>query len=175
MNPTLNLTIQDLDTVALTHDLPEQGLKQGDMGAVVHCYANGEAFEVEFVNVAGQTTALATLTAIDIQPVYPYTTTTLPMASESKVTMNFNGPVYGAAGNVERDQIVTVPPSPQPEAIVADLQILLTQLHSQYPQVANEAEAAAIIEAEFTEIQQSPTHKLAALRQQLLNPEWQGK
>ena len=37
------------------------------------------------------------------------------MASESKVTMNFNGPVYGVAGNVEGDQIVNAPQPPQPE------------------------------------------------------------
>ncbi len=29
----------------------------------------------------------------------------------------------------------------------------------------------ALIDVEFTEIQQSPTHNLATLRQQLLNPE----
>ncbi len=31
--------IRNLDTVVLTRDLPEHGLRSGDMGAVVHDYA----------------------------------------------------------------------------------------------------------------------------------------
>jgi Domain of unknown function (DUF4926) len=58
--------IQELDTVALTHDIQEYDLKQGDRGAVVHCYGDSEAFEVEFVDDDGQTTALLTLTSADI-------------------------------------------------------------------------------------------------------------
>jgi hypothetical protein len=54
---------------------------------------------------------------------------------------------------------------------ITDLQTLLTQLQTQYPQVKTEAEAIAIIKAEFTEIKQSPTDKLVTLREQLLNPE----
>ncbi len=61
--------IQELDTVVLTHDIKEHGLKQGDMGAVVHCYSDGAAFEVEFVNAEGKTIALLTLTHADIQKV----------------------------------------------------------------------------------------------------------
>ncbi len=49
------------DTVALTRDIPEQGLKAGDLGAIVHVYTDGQAFEVEFVSLTGQTLALATL------------------------------------------------------------------------------------------------------------------
>jgi len=45
--------IQELDTVVLTHDIEEYGLKQGDVGAVVHCYSDGAAFEVEFVTAVG--------------------------------------------------------------------------------------------------------------------------
>ena len=41
--------IRELDAVVLTHDIPEHGLKKGDVGAVVHCYADGAAWEVEFV------------------------------------------------------------------------------------------------------------------------------
>ena len=41
--------IRELDTVVLTHDIEEYGLKEGDIGAVVYCYSDGNAFEVEFV------------------------------------------------------------------------------------------------------------------------------
>lgn len=41
--------IRELDTVVLRQDFDEYGLKEGDIGAVVHCYRDGNAFEVEFV------------------------------------------------------------------------------------------------------------------------------
>jgi hypothetical protein len=62
-------------------------------------------------------------------------------------------------------------PDAEVQRAIADLTTLLTQLQTQYPQVATEAEALPIIDAEFTEIKQSPTSKLATLRQQILNPE----
>jgi hypothetical protein len=40
-----------------------------------------------------------------------------------------------------------------------------------HPTVTTEAQAIAIIDAEFTEIKRNPSHKLTALRQQFLNPE----
>lgn len=60
-----------VETVVLTHDVAEYGLKQGDMGAVVHRYRNGDTFEVEFVTAAGKNVALLTLTSADIRPVIP--------------------------------------------------------------------------------------------------------
>ncbi len=59
--------ISELDTVALTHDIPEHNLKKGDMGAVVHCYKNNSAFEVEFVTADGNTIALLMLNRSDIR------------------------------------------------------------------------------------------------------------
>ena len=59
--------ISELDTVALTHDIPEYNLKKGDMGAVVHCYKNNTAFEVEFVTADGNTIALLMLSRSDIR------------------------------------------------------------------------------------------------------------
>lgn len=59
--------ICELDTVALTHDIPKYGLKQGDIGAVVHCYKNNTAFEVEFVTADGKTVALLMLNRTDIR------------------------------------------------------------------------------------------------------------
>jgi hypothetical protein len=63
------------------------------------------------------------------------------------------------------------PTDPEVQGAIADLQTLLTQLQTQHPQVTTETQALAIIDAEFTEIKQSPTNKLATLRKQLLNPE----
>ena len=42
--------LKEHDVVALTDDLPAKGLRRGDVGAIVHCYADGEALEVEFVD-----------------------------------------------------------------------------------------------------------------------------
>jgi len=62
--------VQELDTVVLTHDMAEYGLVQGDVGAVVHCYADGRTYEVEFVSADGRTIALLTLTDADIRPLH---------------------------------------------------------------------------------------------------------
>ncbi len=61
--------IRELDTVVLTHDIDEHDLEQGDIGAVVHCYSDGVAFEVEFVTAEGSTIALLTLNRADIRSV----------------------------------------------------------------------------------------------------------
>ncbi len=53
--------IRELDTVVLAKDLKIYGLKRGDVGAVVHCYADGKAFEVEFVTGDGKTIAVLRL------------------------------------------------------------------------------------------------------------------
>jgi hypothetical protein len=60
--------IKELDTVALTRDVEGRGLKRGDVGAVVHAYADGETFEVEFVTAEGRTVAVLTLNAEEIRP-----------------------------------------------------------------------------------------------------------
>ena len=60
---------KELDTVALTRDIPANGLKAGDLGAVVHVYPDGRTYEIEFVSLDGETLALLTLTAGDIRPV----------------------------------------------------------------------------------------------------------
>lgn len=57
-----------LDTVALTHDIPEAGLCRGDLGAVVELLS-ADAIEVEFVAGSGRTQALLTLRADDIRHV----------------------------------------------------------------------------------------------------------
>ena len=59
---------QELDTVVLVRDVPEAGLRAGDLGAVVQVYGP-EALEIEFATAAGQTQALLTLAAADVRPV----------------------------------------------------------------------------------------------------------
>jgi hypothetical protein len=55
-----------LDTVVLTHDLPQAGLRLGDLGAIV-AVLDPEHFEVEFVAASGRTQALITLSSTDIR------------------------------------------------------------------------------------------------------------
>jgi len=57
-----------LDTVVLMRDVPDAGLRRGDLGAVVEVYGPG-AFEVEFVAASGRTQALVTLSATDLRHV----------------------------------------------------------------------------------------------------------
>ena len=57
-----------LDTVALTHDIPESGLRRGDLGAIVEVHESG-AVEVEFVAASGRTQALVTLSTSDVRAV----------------------------------------------------------------------------------------------------------
>ena len=57
-----------LDTVVLTRDVPDAGLRKGDLGAIVEAYG-ANAYEVEFVAASGRTQALVTLTASDLRHV----------------------------------------------------------------------------------------------------------
>lgn len=49
------MNINLLDVVALTVDLPEYNLSQGQVGTVVEILASGTAFEVEFSDKQGRT------------------------------------------------------------------------------------------------------------------------
>jgi len=60
---------RELDTVVLMNDIREHDLKQGDIGAVAHCYKDATVLEVEFVTGEGRTIALLTLTEKDIRPI----------------------------------------------------------------------------------------------------------
>ena len=61
--------IKEHDRVVLTKAISDRGLTAGDVGTVVHVYKNGEAFEVEFLTLHGETVALATLEASQVRPV----------------------------------------------------------------------------------------------------------
>lgn len=58
-----------LAIVALTIDLPVEGLHAGDRGTIVEIYAPG-VFEVEFCDDNGQTLALCTLEARDLRLIW---------------------------------------------------------------------------------------------------------
>ena len=58
----------ELDTVVLVRDVPEAGLRTGDLGAIVQTYVD-EAVEVEFVTASGRTQALLTLPIKDVRAV----------------------------------------------------------------------------------------------------------
>ena len=62
------MRFQELQTVVLNRDLPEQGLRKGDLGAVVHTY-EPDGLEVEFVRASGHTEALVTLNERDVRAV----------------------------------------------------------------------------------------------------------
>ncbi|MFQ5740896.1 MAG: DUF4926 domain-containing protein [Acidobacteriota bacterium] len=62
------MTYKVLDTVVLDRELPQHGLRSGDLGAVVQVY-EPDGLEVEFVTASGKTQALVTLNARDVRPV----------------------------------------------------------------------------------------------------------
>lgn len=57
-----------LDTIVLDRDLPEHGLRRGDLGAIVDLHAP-DGLEVEFVLASGKTQALVSLRHSDVRPV----------------------------------------------------------------------------------------------------------
>jgi hypothetical protein len=59
--------IQELDCVVLTADLPEHGLKAGDVGAVVLVHRDA-GYEVEFVTLGGETVAVVSLSPDQVRP-----------------------------------------------------------------------------------------------------------
>jgi hypothetical protein len=62
------MEFRTLDVVVLDRDLPDHGLRKGDLGAVVQVYPR-EGLEVEFVTAGGRTKALVTLSNADVREV----------------------------------------------------------------------------------------------------------
>ena len=62
------MSFQELETVVLDRDLPEHGLRRGDLGAIVQVY-EPDHYEVEFVTAAGRTQAVVTLGTADLRAV----------------------------------------------------------------------------------------------------------
>ena len=61
--------IREHERVVLTTPVPSENLEPGDVGTVVGIYAGGEACEVEFLTLDGQTAAVVTLKASEVRPV----------------------------------------------------------------------------------------------------------
>jgi hypothetical protein len=62
------MTFKLLDSVVLIRDIPDQGLQEGDLGAVVHVY-EPDGLEVEFVRALGRTQAVVTLKQDDVRAI----------------------------------------------------------------------------------------------------------
>ena len=61
--------IREHDRVVLTADLPDEGLAAGDVGVVVHVYAGGSGYEVEFFTLTGATATVASVAAESLRAV----------------------------------------------------------------------------------------------------------
>jgi len=59
---------KELDSVVLTTDLPEYGLKKGDVGTVVLVHGL-KGYEVEFMTLGGDTVAVVSLSKEQVRPV----------------------------------------------------------------------------------------------------------
>ncbi len=59
--------IKELETVVLTADLPEHGLKAGDLRTVVLVHSHG-CYEVEFMTLNGETVAVVSLSSDKVRP-----------------------------------------------------------------------------------------------------------
>jgi hypothetical protein len=57
------------ERVVLKTPVAEEGLEPGDVGTVVHVYRDGQAYEVEFTTLDGQTAAVVTLEATQVRRV----------------------------------------------------------------------------------------------------------
>ena len=60
--------LQETDMAVLTVDLPEHGLKAGDVGTVVLVHGP-QGYEVEFMTLDGETVAVTSLQASQVRPI----------------------------------------------------------------------------------------------------------
>lgn len=61
--------IKEHNCVVLTQDLPEAGLKAGDIGTVVHLHQGEAGYEVEFMTLAGEALAVEALWPTQLRPI----------------------------------------------------------------------------------------------------------
>jgi len=61
-------TPKQYETVALLEDIPEKNLWRGQVGVIVEIYADGKAYELEFMDDEGYTYALETIYADKVIP-----------------------------------------------------------------------------------------------------------
>jgi hypothetical protein len=62
------MMIKELDNVVLIVDIPEHGLKKGDVGTVVLLH-DSRGYEVEFMTLGGSTLAVVSLSSNQVRPV----------------------------------------------------------------------------------------------------------
>lgn len=59
--------IKEHSSVVLTEPIVKAGLEAGDVGVVIHAHRDGEAYEVEFITLNGNTLAIETLSARQVR------------------------------------------------------------------------------------------------------------
>jgi hypothetical protein len=59
---------KELDTVVLTEDLPDHGLKAGDLGTIVLVHGSA-GYEVEFMTLDGETLAVVSVHSHQVRAV----------------------------------------------------------------------------------------------------------
>lgn len=60
----------ELEDIILECDLPEHGLRRGDIGTVVLVHREGKGYEVEFTTLDGETVAVVTLLSSQVRPAH---------------------------------------------------------------------------------------------------------
>ncbi|MFQ6090230.1 MAG: DUF4926 domain-containing protein [Candidatus Bipolaricaulia bacterium] len=65
------MALRELESVVLTADLPEHGLKSGDIGTIVLVHGDGAGYEVEIMALNGETVAVVSLFAAQVRPIGP--------------------------------------------------------------------------------------------------------
>ena len=63
--------MKEHDTVVLVGDLPEHGLRDGDLGTIVMVHGQGAGFEVEFATLRGETVAVVSLPPDRVRAISP--------------------------------------------------------------------------------------------------------
>ncbi|MFN0132623.1 MAG: DUF4926 domain-containing protein [Phycisphaerales bacterium] len=59
--------LNELDHAILVVDLPEHGLRAGDVGTVVLVHGKGEGYEIEFCAMDGETIGVVTVDANQVR------------------------------------------------------------------------------------------------------------
>ena len=88
--------IREHEHIVLIDDLPDDNLKAGEVGTVVHIYPQHAAYEVEFFSPAGNTIAVATVERAQARPATPAEVKPLPVlynyAQDGIAVLTLNNP-----------------------------------------------------------------------------------
>ena len=88
--------LQEFEQIVLTADIPDEDLKAGDVGTIVHIHPQGVAYEVEFFSPAGNTVAVATVENYQARPANPGEVKPLPVlynwAKDGIAVLTLNNP-----------------------------------------------------------------------------------